>query len=180
MGASDYNAERVTKGFAKGLLARIALFAGGWSVRDGNQFPDNGKVERYPNTEGNPGMAEVNGYYIGRPVNWRDYYEIAAQQCAELIGDPENPHQLDPDYGDIWKTVCADQYNKYNENMFEVANGVGYSGDIGTLMGASDGWKFRIRAAWLRRHIRQHERLLLLFVHSDGSTSRLCLLLAYL
>lgn len=135
MGASDYNAERVTKGFAKGLLARIALFAGGWSVRDGNQFPDNGKVEHYPNTEGNPGMAEVNGYYIGRPLNWRDYYEIAAQQCAELIGDPENPHQLDPDYGDIWKTVCADQYNKYNENMFEVANGVGYSGDIGTLMG---------------------------------------------
>ena len=31
-------------------------------------------------------------------------------------------------------------YNEYNENLFEVANGVGYSGDIGTLMGrAMDG-----------------------------------------
>ena len=31
-------------------------------------------------------------------------------------------------------------YNAYNENLFEVANGVGYSGDIGTLMGrAMDG-----------------------------------------
>lgn len=139
MGTSDYNSERVTKGFAKGLLARIALFAGGWSVRDGNAFDDT-NVEHYPNIEGNPGMEETNGFYVGRPKNWRDYYEIAEQQCAELIADPENPHALDPDYGDIWKTVCGLGYNAYNENLFEVANGVGYSGDIGTLMGrAMDG-----------------------------------------
>lgn len=131
----DYNCERITKGFAKGLLARIALFAGGWSVRDGNQFPDDSNVEHYPNTENSPGMTEMNGYYIGRPKNWKDYYEIAEQQCAEIIGDPSNPHTLDPDYGNIWKTVCALEYNAFNENMFEVANGVGYSGDIGTLMG---------------------------------------------
>ena len=47
---------------------------------------------------------------------------------------------MDPDYGHIWKTVCGLNYNEYNENLFEVANGVGYSGDIGTLMGrAMDG-----------------------------------------
>jgi len=136
----DYNSERVTKGFAKGLLARIALFAGGWSVRDGNQFPDDANVEHYPNVDNNPGMEEVGGYYIGRPKKWRYYYEIAEQQCAGIIGDPANPHKLDPDYGDIWKSVCGLKYNSYNENMFEVANGVGYSGDIGTLMGrAMDG-----------------------------------------
>ena len=139
MGTSDYNSERVTKGFAKGLLARIALFAGGWSVRDGNAFDDT-NVEHYPNIDGNPGMEDTNGFYVGRPKYWRDYYEIAEQQCAELIADSENPHALDPDYGDIWKTVCGLGYNAYNENLFEVANGVGYSGDIGTLMGrAMDG-----------------------------------------
>lgn len=132
---ADYNCERITKGFAKGLLARIALTAGGWSVRDGNQFPGDSNVEHYPNVENNPGMAEVGSYYIGRPKNWRDYYELAEQQCAEIIGDPLNPHALDPDYGNIWKGVCGLKYNTYNENMFEVANGVGYSGDIGTLMG---------------------------------------------
>lgn len=85
-------------------------------------------------------MEEVGEYFIGRPANWRDYYEIAEQQCAEIIGDPENPHRLDPDYGDIWKSVCGLKANTYNENLFEVANGVGYSGDIGTLMGrAMDG-----------------------------------------
>ncbi len=135
----DYNCERVTKGFAKGLLARVALFAGGWSVRDGNQFADT-NIERYPNTEGNPGMEAINGYYVGRPKNWRDYYDIAAKQCAELLGDPTNPHSLDPDYGNIWRSVNGLKYNSYNENLFEVANGVGYSGDVGTLMGrAIDG-----------------------------------------
>ena len=47
---SEYNCERITKGFAKGLLARIALFAGGWSVRDGNQFSD-ANVEHHPDIE---------------------------------------------------------------------------------------------------------------------------------
>lgn len=134
MGEGEYTAERITKGFAKGMLARMALTAGGWSVRDGNIFPDD-NVEHYPNVAANPGMAEMNGYYVGRPKNWREYYEIAEQQCAELIGDPENPHALDPDYGNIWKTVCALGYNPYNENMFEIANGLGYTGDVGSLMG---------------------------------------------
>ena len=132
--SGGYNAERITKGFAKGLLARIALFAGGWSVRDGNQFSD-ANVEHYPNIEQNPGMAELNGYYIGRSKDWRRYYEIAEQQCAEMIADPENPHRLDPDYGDIWKTVCGLKLNPHNENLFEVALGVGNTGDVGTLMG---------------------------------------------
>ena len=129
----DYTCERITKGFAKGLLARIALFAGGWSVRDGNQFPDDSNVEHY--AAGTPGMGEINGFYVGRVKNWKDYYEIAAQQCAEVIGSADNPHHLDPDYGNIWKTVCHLDYNTSGENLFEVANGLGYSGDVGTLMG---------------------------------------------
>ena len=129
---SEYNCERITKGFAKGLLARIALFAGGWSVRDGNQFSD-------ANVEHHPDIEEINGYYVGRPKNWRDFYEIAEQQCAEMIGDPENPHALDPDFGNIWKTVCHLDYNKFNENLFEVGFGLGQNGDIGSLMGYSLG-----------------------------------------
>ena len=129
----DYTVERITKGFAKGLLARIALTAGGWSVRDGNQFPDDSNIEHYSGTAS--GMGEMNGFYVGRVKNWKDYYKIAEQQCAEIIGDPKNPHHLDPDYGDIWKTVNHLDYNSYGENLFEVANGMGYNGDVGTLMG---------------------------------------------
>ena len=77
----------------------------------------------------------MNGFYVGRVKNWKDYYKIAEQQCAEIISDPKNPHHLDPDYGDIWKTVNHLDYNSYGENLFEVANGMGYNGDVGTLMG---------------------------------------------
>jgi len=126
---AEYNtAERITKGFAKGLLARVALFAGGWSLRDGNLFP--GK-----DLEHNPNIPETGGYYVGRVKNWRDYYRIASQQTAEIIGNPANPHHLDSEYENIWKTVCGLQQNTSNENLYEVAFGLGNNGDIGSLMG---------------------------------------------
>lgn len=130
MGANtEYGtAERVTKGFAMGLLARVALFAGGWSLRDGNMFP-NSTAEHHPT------IPEQGGFYVGRPKNWKDYYQIAADACAEMIGSAENPHKLDPSYIDIWKSVCGQLPNPANENLFEVAFGMGNNGDIGSLMG---------------------------------------------
>lgn len=126
---AEYNtAERITKGFAKGLLARVALFAGGWSLRDGNLFSGT-ELEHHPT------IPEAGGYFVGRVKNWKEYYQIAAQQTAEIIGSPSNPHHLDPDYENIWKTVCGLQQNSSNENLFEVAFGLGNNGDIGSLMG---------------------------------------------
>ena len=111
MGEESYTVERMNKGFAKGLLAKVALFAGGWSVRDGNQFPD-------LDVEHHPTIPEMNGYFVGRPKNWKDYYELAAKQCAEILGATDNPHELDPSYENIWSTVNHLEYNKYNENLF--------------------------------------------------------------
>lgn len=126
---SNYStAERITKAFTKGLLAKVALFAGGWSLRDGNLFPDK-ELEHHPTIE------EVDGYYVGRVQNWRDYYQIAAQQTAEILGSGDHLHALDPDYENIWKKVNQLQQNPYNENLFEVAFGLGNNGDIGSLMG---------------------------------------------
>lgn len=130
MGEGEYTAERVTKGFAYGLLARVALAAGGYSLRDANQLSDEG-IEHLGR------IQEMSGYYVGRPKDWQKYYEIAENACAELIGNSENPHGLDPDYGNIWKTVCRLELNKYNENLFEVAMGMAQNGDIGNLIGYS-------------------------------------------
>ena len=77
MGEESYTVERMNKGFAKGLLAKVALFAGGWSVRDGNQFPD-------LDVEHHPTIPEMNGYFVGRPKNWKDYYELAAKQVRRF------------------------------------------------------------------------------------------------
>lgn len=128
-GTGTYSSvERVTKGFTKGLLAKAALFAGGWSLYDANQFP-NTTAEKHPS------IPESNGYFVGRPKNWREYYEIAAKATAELIGDAENPHSLDPNFQNIWESVCGGRQNAANENLFEVAFGMGQNGDIGSLMG---------------------------------------------
>lgn len=122
------NPERITKGFAKGLCARVALFAGGWSIRDRNQFPET-------TCEVHPTISEENGYFTGRTQDWRRYYEIAIRECAELLGNKENPHSLDPNYENIWKTVNGGGYNQFNENLFEIAFGTGQNGDIGATMG---------------------------------------------
>ena len=121
-------AERISKAYAKGLLAKVSLFAGGWSLRDGNLFSDE-------NVEHHPTIAEENGYYVGRVKNWQDYYQIAVQQTAEILGSSDHPHTLDPSYENIWKSVCGLQQNASNENLFEVAFGLGNNGDIGSLMG---------------------------------------------
>lgn len=128
MGEDAYTVERINKGFAKGLLAKVALFAGGWSIRDSNTFPD-------LDLEHHPSIPEMGGYFVGRPKNWREYYAIAAQQCAEMLGSTEHKHSLDPSFENIWKTINHLEYNSSNENLFEVAFGEGQNGDIGAIMG---------------------------------------------
>ena len=131
MGTGEYaNAERISKGFALGLLAKASLFAGGWSLRDGNIFADS-------KAEHNTKIPEQGNFFVGRPQNWKEYYQIAADACAKMIGSTENPHALDPSYIDIWKSVCGQLQNPAKENLFEVAFGMGQNGDIGSLMGYS-------------------------------------------
>lgn len=132
VGGVSYTAERVTKGFAKGLIAKVALFAGGWSLRDANIFP-----YQKESLEHKSDIPELNGYFVGRVKNYKDYYAIAAQQAAEVIGSAENPHTLDPDFVNVWKTVTGLGLNSSNENLLEVANGLGQNGDIGSLIGVN-------------------------------------------
>ena len=127
--SSEYSsAERISKGYAMGLLAKVSLFAGGWSLRDGNLFPDS-------KAEHNSNIPEQGGYYVGRPQNWKEYYQIAADITAQMLASTDNPHKLDPSYIDIWQKVCGQLPNPFNENLFEVAFGMGNNGDIGSLMG---------------------------------------------
>jgi starch-binding outer membrane protein, SusD/RagB family len=103
--------ERVTKGFIKGLTARIALFRGGYSIRNRNgSFP----------TE--------------RGSNWQTYYQLARQKCQEVMTD--GPHQLNNNYIDVWKKLARHEIDgTFNENLFEVANGLGRSGEMGYSIG---------------------------------------------
>lgn len=100
--------ERFTKGAVKGLLARIALHRGGYSLR----------------VEG--GMQRTSDYL--------DYYQIARDQCFQIMESQE--HRLNPDFHNVFLTQCQMQMdNTYGESMFEVGLGTNTSGEVGYYIG---------------------------------------------
>lgn len=110
-GSVSYSsAERISKGFVKGLIARIALTRGGYSLRDKPGYP-----------------TERRSDYLG-------YYKIAHAQCQEIISGGK--YRLKSNYVDIWKDVCALKTDGVNgENLYEVALGLSQSGEIGYSIG---------------------------------------------
>ncbi len=100
--------ERITKGAAKGLLARIALARGGYSLRK----------------EG--GMQ--------RSADYLAYYEIARDQCFDVM--ESNEHHLNPDFEDIFRKHCEFELDSdYGESMWEVGLGQYRSGEVGYYVG---------------------------------------------
>ena len=103
--------ERITKGAVKALRAKLALFRGGYSLRS------NGQMERR--------------------ADYLTYYQIAKQECEELIAN-RNQHDLNPNYEDIWKKVTSFVYDPKGEIIFEVGAGGG-NGNSDSRMGNYDG-----------------------------------------
>ncbi len=103
--------ERITKGVAKALRARIALFRGGYSLRS------NGSMERR------------NDYLT--------YYQIAKQECEELMARRDQ-HTLNPNFENVWRNVTSFTYDPQGEILFEVGAGGGNS-NSDSRMGNYDG-----------------------------------------
>ncbi|WP_316789575.1 RagB/SusD family nutrient uptake outer membrane protein [Pedobacter frigoris] len=84
--------ERINKWAAKAMLARVALFAGGYSLRaDGT---------------------------MKRPDNYKDYYILAQKQINDVIG--RDLYKLNTDYTQVFKNQCQHKFEP-TENLFEVA-----------------------------------------------------------
>ncbi len=110
LGSSGYSTpERITRGFAEGLLARVALARGGFSIRNKPGFP----------TE--------------RGSDWEKYYRIANAACKNIIDN--GTHKLNPSYVSIWKNVCAWKFDSYNENLWEMPFGISSSSELGYSVG---------------------------------------------
>ncbi|MDL2142892.1 RagB/SusD family nutrient uptake outer membrane protein [Flavobacterium tructae] len=84
--------ERINKWGAKAMLARVALFAGGYSLgADGT---------------------------MKRPSNYKDYYKLAQQQINDVMA--QNPYKLNPSYAKVFKNQCQ-HILEPTENIFQVA-----------------------------------------------------------
>jgi hypothetical protein len=108
----DQADERITKGAVKGLRARIALFRGGFALR------------------------QTGG--MQRGSNYQSYYQIAKDECNDIISSGQ--HALNPSFRALWKDqVCAHAVaDPQGELMFQ-ASAIGATGAEDTKLGYYNG-----------------------------------------
>jgi starch-binding outer membrane protein, SusD/RagB family len=105
--------ERVTKGAAKALRARMALHRGGYSLRNDSKTME-------------------------RRADYLNYYKIARDECAELMADRKQ-HTLVPVFEDIWKKyICTFTYDPQGELIYEIGAG-GANANSDSRMGNYNG-----------------------------------------
>lgn len=109
--ASD---ERITKGAVKALRARVALFRGGYSLRESGQME--------------------------RDADYLTYYKIARDECYDLM-QHRDQHTLNPSFKAVFKDgIDSYKIDPYGEVMFEVAMGRG----VDSKLGYYDGPRFYV------------------------------------
>lgn len=89
---------RVTKGFVKGLRARIALTRGGYSLRRANS---------------------PFGQVMARRADYRTFYQIARDECAEIM-EHRGEHDLNPVYENLFRSIHGTRMDPTNEIIMEV------------------------------------------------------------
>lgn len=87
--------ERINKWGAKAVLAKVALYAGGFSLRN----------------KGGAGLME-------QPANYKDYYVLAKEQLDAVIGS--GIYSLNPDFTQVFKNQNQSILEP-KESLFEIA-----------------------------------------------------------
>lgn len=93
----DPQDERITKGTIKGVRARIALFRGGYSLRQQSKTME-------------------------RESDYMNFYQIARQETNDIINSGQ--HALNPNYKNIWKELVGKRAvtDPLGELMFQVSS----------------------------------------------------------
>ncbi len=105
--------ERCTQEFAWALIARIALFRAGYSLRHGEDATAVGTMER--------------------ASDYADYYKIASEYCKKVID--ADTHKLTNGYFDVFVNEC--NYTVVNDDdvIFEIPFVRNVNGNIGYIQG---------------------------------------------
>ncbi len=105
--------ERCSKEFAMSLIARIALYRGGYAL-----YPDD---------------TNSLGYSMQRQSDYKDYYEIARAYCDSVISSGK--HSLSNDWWDVFVDECNYIVNNDDDPIFEMPFTMDVSGNIGYIHG---------------------------------------------
>ncbi len=111
---SSTTVERCSKEFAQGLLARIALTAGGYSLR--------------------PNKNDARSYgTMQRPANYIDYYRTAMDYADSVI--TSGTHKLTQSYQSVFVNECNYQVVNNDDPIFEIPFAKESTGNTGYVQG---------------------------------------------
>lgn len=112
--SSDRGAEAASREFCQAMIARMALYRGGWSLR--------------PNLDDPTDVGTMR-----RPDDWRTYYRIAETYTGKVIS--EGKHSLKRSFKQVWVDEANWIVPTDDDNIFDVPAKVGGSGEIGYSLG---------------------------------------------
>ena len=112
--ASSVTVERCSKEFAQSMIARIALTAGGYSLR--------------PNKSDNRNYGTME-----RPANYREYYQIARAYADSVIST--GAHDLKAEYQTVFVNECNYQVINNDDPIFEIPFAKESTGNTGYIQG---------------------------------------------
>ena len=112
--ASSVTVEHCSKEFAQAMVARIALTAGGYSLR-----PDKSDVRNYGTMQ--------------RPDNYRDYYQTARAYADSVISS--GSHDLRAEYQNVFVNECNYQIVNNDDPIFEIPFAKESTGNTGYIQG---------------------------------------------
>lgn len=112
--AASVTVERCSKEFAQGLIARIALTAGGYALH-----PDTNNPSSYGK--------------MSRPDNYKDYYAIARDYADSVI--TMGTHSLSLSYQQVFVNECNYQVVNNDDPIFEIPFGRQSTGNVGYQQG---------------------------------------------
>ena len=111
---SSVTVEHCSKEFAHALIARIALTAGGYSLR-----PDKSNARNYGTMQ--------------RPDNYRDFYQVAMNYADSVI--TAGTHKLSAAYQDVFVNECNYQVVNDDDPIFEIPFAKESTGNTGYIQG---------------------------------------------
>ncbi len=113
-GTSECTVERPSQEFAYAMIARIALTAGGYTLR-----PDTSNPSSYGSMQ--------------RPSDYQKYYQIARTAAKKVIDS--GTHQLNKSYRQVFIDECNYIINNADDPIFELPFAYQQSGNIGYNQG---------------------------------------------
>ena len=144
--------ERCSKEFAQGLIARIALTAGGYSLR-----PDKNNPKSYGSMQ--------------RPGNYQDYYRIAMNYADSVIS--AGTHNLRQSYQDVFVNECNYQVINNDDPIFEIPFAQESTGNTGYLQGPTyNSYEGKTVGPWGKCGGNMHVNAFYRFLFRDGDMRR--------